>query len=75
MSKIYDFEVKDIAGKPTSMAAYRCKTLLIVNVASQCGYTPQYDGLEKLYETYRARGLEVGCCGGQDRGAHQGAAL
>jgi glutathione peroxidase len=60
MSKsIYDFSVKSIAGTPKSLADYKGKAVLIVNVASQCGLTPQYAGLEKLHETYASRGLAV----------------
>ena len=56
---IYDFTVKTITGKEKSMSAYKGKVLLIVNVASKCGFTPQYKGLEELYERYHDRGLEV----------------
>jgi len=56
---IYDFDVKDIDGKKVSMSKYRGKVLLIVNVASECGFTPQYAGLEKLYQTYKERGFMV----------------
>lgn len=60
MSKtIYDFGAKTIAGEPRSLVYYKGKTLLIVNVASRCGLTPQYEGLEKLHERYAARGLRV----------------
>jgi glutathione peroxidase len=58
-SPIYDFELKTLEGKPTTLAEYRGKVLLIVNVASQCGFTPQYTGLEALYRKYRDRGFEV----------------
>ena len=50
---IYDFNVNTIEGKAISMSKYRGQVLLIVNVASECGFTPQYEGLEKLYEEYR----------------------
>ena len=56
---IYDFTVKAIDGTPTSMAEYRGRTLLIVNVASKCGFTPQYRGLEAMHRRYQDRGLSV----------------
>ena len=56
---IYDFKVKTIEGKEQSLSNYKGKVLLIVNVASKCGFTPQYAGLEKLYATYHDKGLEV----------------
>jgi glutathione peroxidase len=59
MASIYDFEVTTLDGEPRPMSDYRGKTLLIVNVASQCGFTPQYKGLEALYRTYHDRGFEV----------------
>lgn len=56
---IYDVEVTTIEGQPQKMEKYRGKTLLIVNVASQCGYTPQYAGLQALYEQYKDKELTV----------------
>lgn len=56
---LYDFKVKTIDGQDASLAAYKGKALLIVNTASKCGYTPQYAGLEALYEKYKDRGLVV----------------
>ena len=58
-SSIYDFEALSIDGKPAQLATQRGKVLLIVNTASACGFTPQFAGLEKLWETYRGQGLEV----------------
>lgn len=56
---IYEIPVKTIDGKETTLADYKGKTLLIVNVASKCGLTPQYEGLEKVYEEYKDKGFEV----------------
>ncbi len=56
---VFDFTVKTIDGKETSLAAYKGKALLIVNTASKCGFTPQYAGLETLYEKYKDKGLVV----------------
>jgi glutathione peroxidase len=56
---IYDIPVDRIDGSPATLAEHRGNVMLLVNVASKCGLTPQYEGLEKLYETYRDRGLKV----------------
>ncbi|SFV66520.1 Glutathione peroxidase family protein [hydrothermal vent metagenome] len=56
---IYDFNVENIDGKSISMNEYKGKVLLIVNVASKCGFTPQYEGLEKLHDTYKNEGFMV----------------
>lgn len=56
---IHDIPLKDIDGKDTSLKAYEGKVVLIVNVASRCGYTPQYKGLETIYEKYKDKGLVV----------------
>lgn len=58
-SSIYDFTVRDIQGNERSMEAYRDKVLLIVNTASKCGFTPQFEGLQALYKDLNGRGLEV----------------
>lgn len=59
MASIYDFSARDIDGKERSLAEFRGKALLVVNVASKCGFTPQYEGLEKLYKDWHERGFEV----------------
>ena len=59
MSSVYDFTVRDIDGNQRSLAEWRGKTLLIVNVASKCGFTPQYQGLETLWQDQRDLGLVV----------------
>jgi len=56
---IYDFKVRGAKGEEVSMADYKGKVLLIVNTATGCGFTPQYEGLQKLYDKYRDKGLEI----------------
>jgi glutathione peroxidase len=55
----YDFKAKDIHGKEISMVEYKGKTVLVVNTASKCGFTPQYEGLENLYKKYSDNGLVI----------------
>ena len=56
---IYDYKVKDIDGNEVAMSEFKDKVLMIVNVASKCGFTPQYEGLQKLYDAYKDQGLVV----------------
>ena len=59
MNSIYDFSLKDIDHKEVSLSQYRGKVVLMVNVASRCGYTPQYEGLQKVYLKYKDRGFVI----------------
>jgi glutathione peroxidase len=58
-SSLYELTVRTLEGQPLSLATYRGKVLLFVNTASECGYTPQYEGLEKLHQRFKARGVVV----------------
>ena len=59
MRTVYEFSVKDRKGKDVCLKEYANEVLLIVNTATKCGFTPQYEELEKLYETYHSQGFEV----------------
>ena len=76
MSSIYQFEAELLEGETKALADYKGKVMLIVNTASKCGFTPQFAGLEKLHEKYKAQGLEVlgfpcNQFGGQDPGTNK----
>lgn len=59
MESLYEIKVRTLGGDDADLSRYRGKVLLIVNVASRCGFTPQYKGLQELYEKYRERGFEI----------------
>jgi glutathione peroxidase len=56
---VYDFTMKDAGGRDVKLEQFRGKVVMLVNVASKCGYTPQYDGLQKIYEQYKDRGFVI----------------
>ena len=58
-TSVYDFKAKTLGGKEISMEEYKGKTVLVVNTASKCGLTPQFEGLEELYKKYRDKGLVI----------------
>ena len=75
-SSVYDFQAVSIEGKPADLSTQRGKVLLIVNTASECGFTPQFQGLEALWDKYRDRGLVIvgfpsNEFGGQDPGSNE----
>jgi glutathione peroxidase len=75
-TSLYDLKTETLQGQPADLAAYRGKVTLVVNVASECGYTPQYDGLEKLYRELSPKGFAVlgfpsNDFGGQEPGTAQ----
>ena len=75
-TSIYDFEAQSITGQPVALSEHRGKVLLIVNTASACGFTPQFAGLEELWQSFGVRGLVVvgfpsNQFGGQDPGANE----
>lgn len=59
MRTVYEFSAKDRKGKDVSLKEYANEVLLIVNTATKCGFTPQYEELEKIFETYHAQGFEI----------------
>ena len=71
MTSITDMEVKAADGGPVSLDTWRGKVLLIVNTASKCGFTPQYEGLEELHRRYADRGFEVLAFAGNQFGAQE----
>lgn len=76
LNNISTLKVKDIEGKEVTFSDYKGKVLLLVNVASECGYTPQYKGLQELYEKYKSKGFEIlgfpcNDFGGQEPGTNE----
>ncbi|MDM0111520.1 glutathione peroxidase [Variovorax sp. J22R133] len=76
MASVYDFDATSIDGKPVALKKFRGKVLLIVNTASKCGFTPQFEGLESLYQSYADKGLTIlgfpsNQFGGQDPGTNE----
>ena len=61
MTTLYDFSAVTLDGKPLPLAAFRGRVALVVNTASKCGFTPQYEGLQELHKRFHDRGLEVLC--------------
>lgn len=59
MNTFYDFQANSLSGKPIGMSEYMGKVVLVVNTASKCGFTPQYEGLQSLHEKYHEKGLEI----------------
>src|ERR1700690_54774 len=75
-SSVYDFTLNALNGTPTPLANFKGKVMLVVNVASQCGYTPQYEGLQELYAKYKDQGLVIAGFpannfGGQEPGSNE----
>ncbi len=74
-SSFYDFEIKDINGEMVKLSSFKGKKLLVVNVASKCGYTPQYEGLQELYENFSddfvILGFPANNFGGQEPGSNE----